>query len=80
MKADLYTKIVLTVIALCLAWICARDVVSLPTVRAAVPATAQEVVVTGVKIPLKDGSGAPVTDINGKPMFTGVLPVREAGR
>ena len=80
MKTDLYTKVVLTVIALCLAWLCARDVVSMPTVRAAAPIAAQDAVITGVRIPLKNASGAPITNINGKPMFTGALPVRETGR
>jgi hypothetical protein len=81
MKTDLYTKVVLTVIALCLAWLCARDVVSLPAARAAAPVVgAQEVIITGVRVPLKDASGAPITDIDGKPMFTGALPVRETGR
>lgn len=80
MKTGLYTKAVLTTIALCLTWLCVRDVISLPTVRAAAPVAAQEVVITGVRIPLRDASGAPITNIDGKPMFTGALPVREAGR
>ncbi len=79
MKTDLYTKAVLTFIALCLAWLCLRDIVSLSTVQAAAPAAAaQEVIITGVRIPLKNASGAPITDIDGNPMFTGALPV--AGR
>ncbi len=75
MKSDLYTKAVLTIIALCLTWICVRDVVSTPTAQAAAPA--QEVVITGVKIQLKDLSGNPVADVNGKPMYIWQLPVRE---
>ncbi len=79
MKADKYTKFILTIIALCLVWICARDVLSSQVTQAA-PAPAQEIVITGVKIPLRDGSGAQLTDINGKPIFTWELPVRQAGR
>lgn len=81
MRADTYTKFILTIIALCLMWICVRDVISIPPTQAASSsAPAQEVVITGVKIPLRDGSGAQVTDINGKPMFTWELPVRQMGR
>lgn len=81
MKTDRYTKLVLTIIAICLIWICSRDFIFIPQVQAAAAtAPAQEVVITGVKIPLRDGSGAQVTDINGKPMFTWELPVQQRSR
>ncbi len=32
---------------------------------------------SGVRIQLKDGSGAPVTDISGKPIYTWQLLVRQ---
>ncbi len=73
MKTDLYTKVVLTVIATTLIWMCVRDIISPPAVHAA---QGQEVIITGVRIPLKDGSGQQVTDINGKPLSTWQVPVR----
>ena len=45
MKADLYTKTVLTVIALCLLWICVRDFVH----PVAAQGGAQKVVIAGVE-------------------------------
>ncbi len=80
MKTDIYTKFILTIIALSLVWICARDVNFVRPARAASAPPTQEIVITGVKIALKDGSGAPITDINGKPMFTWELPVHDARR
>ena len=83
MKVDRYTKFILTVIALCLMWICARDAFGWQVVQASAASSAtpaQEVVITGVKIPLRDASGAQLTDINGKPLFTWELPTREGGR
>lgn len=82
MKTDKYMKFILTLIALCLVWICARDVFPQQIVQASssAAAPAQEVVITGVKIPLRDAAGAPLTDINGKPLFAWELPVSEGGR
>lgn len=80
MKTDIYTKSILTIIAFCFVWMCARDFIAPSSVQAAPPTAAQGVVIVGVKIPLKDGSGAQVTDINGKPIYTWELPVRQGSR
>ena len=49
MKIDAYTKVVLTMIALCLLWMCVRDTGLSATVHAQSPAPVQEVVIVGVK-------------------------------
>src|SRR5262249_9126578 len=46
MKADLYTKTVLTVITLCLLWMCARDFVH----PVAAQSGAQRVVIAGIEV------------------------------
>jgi len=48
MKVDTYTKIVLTVIAICLTWLCLRNISLLETVSAQAPPR-QEVIIAGVK-------------------------------
>ena len=45
MKIDVYTKTVLTIIAICLVWICVRDVTISRSAQANAP---QPVIVTGV--------------------------------
>jgi len=45
MKIDVYTKMVLTIIAICLVWICVRDVTISRSAQANAP---QPVIVTGV--------------------------------
>ncbi len=49
MKTDTYTKIVLTIIAICLVWLCAKDMVTFPT-KQVQAAARQEVVITGIQI------------------------------
>lgn len=48
MKVDTYTRIVLTVIAICLTWICLRNISLSETVYAQAPPR-QEVIIAGVK-------------------------------
>jgi hypothetical protein len=45
MKNDVYTKLILTVIAICLVWICLRDISISRSTQANAP---QPVIVTGV--------------------------------
>lgn len=47
MKLDLYTKFVLTVIAVCLVWVCLRDVAFVRSAQAAPPQSTQDVRITG---------------------------------
>jgi len=69
MKADLYSKTVLTVIAACLAWLC---MTSRMPVAAAQSDTAQRVVIVGLEKPLVglpvllvSTTGSPVVDREG---------------
>lgn len=48
MKLDLYTKAVLTVIALCLVWICLRDTAVVPPAQAAASPVFDQVYIAGV--------------------------------
>ena len=48
MKIDLYTKSILTIIALCLIWLCAKDRLDTKSVEAA---AVQEVKLVGIEIP-----------------------------
>lgn len=48
MKIDIYTKTVLTIIALCLVWLCMRDSFISQPVQAA---AAQDVKIVGIEIP-----------------------------
>ena len=60
MKIDAYTKVVLTVIALCLLWQCAFQLVATP-VSAQPIRDGQAVVITGIQIPGLDGLPVRVT-------------------
>ena len=53
MRIDLYTKLVLTVIAACLVWICVRGTVLSTPVQAQARPQPQEVIIAGVKTPDK---------------------------
>lgn len=55
MQPDAYTKVVLTVIAACLLWLCFANVPLIPRSVAQAVARPQEVVVVGLKAP-KDGN------------------------
>lgn len=58
MKVDTYTKVVLSLIAVCLCWLCFKNVNVAETAAAQVKTPPQEVVIAGVKT----GSGfLPVT-------------------
>lgn len=70
MRPDAYTKTILTVIALCLLWICARDFI--PATTAIAQQNAQPVIITGVggnlalsglpvKLDLSKGNKLPVS-------------------
>lgn len=54
MRKDMYLKVILTIIAICLVWICMRDIEIGPTklhasqIRSLFP---QEVVIVGINIP-----------------------------
>lgn len=50
MKPDLYSKCVLTVIAICLVWLCAKDVVS-PNLVAHAQKEPQSVKIIAVELP-----------------------------
>lgn len=49
MKPDLYTKGVVTVIALCLLWICFRDITFVRSAQATARPVAQDVRITGIR-------------------------------
>ncbi len=66
MKLDLYTKFVLTVIAVCLVWVCLRDVALVRSAQAALPQSTQDVRITGIRL---SGSYVQIND--------NYLPVRE---
>ena len=51
MKVDIYTKLVLSVIAICLCWLCFSNMNLSETAAAAAPPPPQEVVIAGVKSP-----------------------------
>jgi hypothetical protein len=79
MRTDLYTKLVLTVIAFCLVWICFRDV-NLSTPVEAQPRP-QEVVISGVRtrsgflpVSIRQSEQLPVTISSVSPQLT-QLPV-----
>lgn len=58
MKFDLYTKFVLTVIAVCLVWVCLRDVALVRSAQAAPPqcgGCTQDVRITGIKLGSQSG-------------------------
>ncbi|MBU3665883.1 MAG: hypothetical protein FGM15_08435 [Chthoniobacterales bacterium] len=68
MNIDAYTKIVLTVIAGCLLWIVARDIVILPPAHAQATATVTDINIAQI-------GGAPVTaPVDSRTVAT--LPVR----
>ena len=67
MNIDKYTKTVLTVIALCLVWLCVRDHVIQPVV-AQKKAEPTSVVISGISIPDPRGRNYP---------FLQVLPVTQ---
>lgn len=48
MKPDLYTKVILTVIAVCLVWICIRDVTFSNRAIAQIDQVGQRVYITGI--------------------------------
>ena len=58
MKIDLYTKFLLTVICLCLIYLCVRDLISVSKVHADEP----------VRVVLVDGSDHPITN-GGRPIM-----------
>ena len=51
MKVDAYTKIVLTLIAACLVWLCVTNVTVSEPASAQMRPPAQEVIIAGVKTP-----------------------------
>lgn len=59
MRPDAYTKTILTVIAVCLIWICARDFAPVSTAQANAQQRAQRVIVTGIKL---ESTGAGLFD------------------
>jgi hypothetical protein len=50
MKVDLYTKAVLTIIALCLVWICVRGTFAPQPVQAAAAPAVQDVKLVGIDV------------------------------
>ena len=75
MKVDLYTKLVLTVIALCLVWQCAFQMAATP-VSAQPVGDGQPVVITGIQIPGLDGVPVRVT---GAARFDANMPASGPG-
>lgn len=76
MQTDLYTKVVLSIIALCLVWISAREVLPAGTAQAQAP---QGVIIIGVArgVTVPVTGWARVTTMNGP--VDGVLPVTGIG-
>jgi len=65
MRVDLYTKTVLTVIAVCLVWLCARDLFFPARVHAGAQTTT-DVVITGIrygKDPFLNNKPQKITDV-----------------
>ena len=60
MKIDRYTKTILTVIALCLVWLCVHDHVIQQSV-AEVERTPLRVIIAGVQIPNVEGGIIPIS-------------------
>jgi hypothetical protein len=83
MKTDLYTRIVLTVIAVCLVWLCVNSL----TPSAAAQADTQKVVVVGwnsnpLPVIIADAKGAPLMGPNGLHVSIGeqVVPITIANQ
>lgn len=51
MKTDRYTKVILTIIAVCLVWISLKDFIPFQSAQAQANQRAQNVVITGINIP-----------------------------
>src|SRR5215211_3781247 len=68
MKIDVYTKAVLTIIALCLIWISVRDLPLAKTVNAQFGPSGQSVVITGWNLP----GPIPVAVRNEHPLPVGI--------
>jgi|GEM_PF-4293282 len=73
MKIDLYTKTILTIIAICLIVICSREI-PIISPGSAESNSSMEVVITGVKIPRYPKTD-PKTDPNSNDKFVDSLPI-----
>jgi hypothetical protein len=71
MRPDAYTKVVLTVIAICLVWLCFASPLLTPRTVARAAGSPQEVVVVGIKSP-EDGNYWGTWS----PIFVRVVPER----
>ena len=70
MKTDIYTKVVLTVIALCLVWMCVNTAIPVARAQAAQPTPV--ILVTEKGVPIYERQGLRVNLVNemGTPIYT----------